>query len=101
MQPGKDARQHTQVLQQNIAQSLTSLTGGSVTQNQVMPAMDQPVTSEDLKHIVTEAEPKIDIEDIMAGEEGKPRTEPSKRFLSTLIERLKRKHPNKEIVEKV
>ena len=64
LQPGKDADEHTQTLQQNIAQTLTALTGGPVTSDQVMPSQDQDVASEELKQLMKNPQPKIDLRDL-------------------------------------
>lgn len=42
---------------------------------------------------------ELDLEDIIAGEMGRPRTEPSKNFLTAFLSRLKKKNPGNVIEE--
>lgn len=100
LQPGKDAHEHAQALQQNIIQPLAVLTGGPVNSGSLAPVQDQDVASEDLKHLMEDPQPKVDLADIKSGIEGNPRIENSKQFLATFLARLKKKHPDHEAVEK-
>lgn len=97
LQPGKDAHSHTQVLQQSIAQTLATLTGGPVTQTEVIPPQDHSVALEDTQPLMENPQPKIDLDDLKLGIEGKPRTEPSGNLLNIWLARLRKKHPDMEV----
>ena len=94
VQPGSDAKIHTQNLQQNVAGQLTAATGKPVTADQVTPP-DQT-----LQDLTEGPKPQTDWEDFMAGEKGRPRTDSSKNFLRVLLGRLKRQYPGDDIKQK-
>ncbi len=117
IQPGSDAESHTKSLHQNISQNLTEITGKAVSLDNIVPIENQtPMIPEDnlasgeqskkaslwekiLKWFKISDQNNVDLEDIIAGNMGRPRTEPSNVFLIEHKKRLSAKHPGMEIVE--
>lgn len=90
LKPGSDAPSHIQNLQENVAIHLSDATGKKFTPSQVAPVLDQHPLDDKI-------DTETSLEEIIAGEKGRPRTEPSKNFLKMLFQRLKKQNPQKEV----
>lgn len=95
LQPGSDHLAQTQQLQNNVSANLAILTGQTTPANQVVPIIQQPVLEGSLAE---NSNPEMDLEDLMDGLKGRPRTDPSRNFLKIFLGRLKKKNPDKEVV---
>lgn len=91
IQPGRDSAVHTKNLQNNVSRELQSY---GISNN---AAFVEPVEQQHPLDAKNEA--RFDLEDTWNGiVEGKPRDEPSKKFLGKFLERLRKKNPDKEII---
>lgn len=97
VRPGTDAKVHRENLHQGVAASLGQMQGNSVDPKTLIPE-DQKHFDHPLQQILN-PDTEADIEDIMAGIKGKPRTEPSKNFLKAFLGRLRKKNPDAGIGE--
>lgn len=91
VQPGSDASLHTKNLRHNVAASLGQIQGAPVDPNSLAPASEQKPDNP-LEQIIN-PETEADLDDFIAGMQGRPRTEPSKNFLKAFFSRMKKKHP--------
>lgn len=90
IQPGKDDSSHVVSTQVGIADVL------GVKPQDVTPATLQ---NPQIEEVAEKPPSQIDLEDVMAGEKGRPRTDPSSNFLKTFLERLKKKNPQGDVEE--
>lgn len=97
VQPGQDSAVQTKKLHQNLSTSLNQL-GENSTPTQLNPPQNQPPLTGEAAQETEKPFFELDLEDIMEGEKGHPRTEPSKSFLAKFFEKLKKKNPKGEIV---
>lgn len=97
VQPGADAKVHANNLHQNVALSVGQMQGNPVDPKSLAPDIDQ-VPHNPLEQILN-PETEADMEDFMAGMNGRPRSEPSKNFLKTFLSRLRKKNPESAIKE--
>lgn len=77
---------------QNIASSLGQIQGAPVDPKSLVPEVQHHFDNP-LQQIIN-PETEADMEDFMAGMKGRPRTEPSKNFLKTFLNRLRKKNPD-------
>ncbi len=93
--PGQDDSQHAAGLQQEVADTLSAITGQKIEPESVTPAIDQtPVTQNNLHE---EPKTQADLQEIIDAEKGRPRTESSHNFLKILYGRLKKQNPGNDI----
>lgn len=83
-----------------VAASLSDATGQKIDPSQVMPISQQHPLDKNLQDLLEDPKPEKDWDDIVAGEKGRPRNEPSKNFLKMFLQRLRKQHPQEEIGEK-
>lgn len=98
MMPGRDSSTPVKNLHQNIAQNLNFLQNQPTDPGDLMP----PTQSSPLLPnwaLMEKSGAEVDLEDMMAGEKGLPRTEPAKNFLGMLLLRLKKQNPQAEIIK--
>lgn len=97
LKPGADNKTHDKALVDDVAANINEALGAQITPTQVTPPANQRIVVEGHENIADRADDPFDIEDIIAGEKGRPRSEPSKGFLSRVLGRIKKQHPDKQI----
>lgn len=102
IKPGVDNKTHEKALANSVAANINDALGAQITPTEVMPPANQKIVVEGHENAANQAGDQLDIEDIIAGEQGKPRNEPSQNFLRKLLGRIKKQHPDNriEVVEK-
>lgn len=97
VQPGRDAAGHAQALKVSLANSLTDLYGVKMEPFNLTPPQQQPVVEGGEKQGIQRAAAELDLEGLWAGLRGETRTDQSGHFLSTLMGKIRKQHPDKDL----
>lgn len=98
MQPGSDHNAHLVDLHWTIASSLNQL-GVQAHNSSTVPPEQHPPLSGEFDSLKEKTHLDLDIEDMKGGIRGEQRGEPSNKFLSVFLNRLKKLYPGKQIIK--
>ncbi len=94
---GVDTPSHVQPTHNKVADALGQLYNIQVAPESVQPVSTQHPITPEVAQVASKPVHEYDLQEILDGWKGKPRTEPSKNFLSILKDRLRKQSPDQDL----